>query len=46
MQEVGLSITLQQVTLKVAKLIQTKHIPFQNGILGNNQWFWFKHCDY
>jgi len=26
----------------VAKLTQTKHTPFWNGILDNNYWYWFK----
>jgi hypothetical protein len=32
MQECGLSITLQQLKLKVAKLIQTQVTPFKGGI--------------
>jgi hypothetical protein len=34
MQKIGMSITLQQMKLKVAKLIETKPIPFWNGIFG------------
>jgi hypothetical protein len=33
-----LSISLQQLKLKVAKLIQTRPTPFQGGILGNFWW--------
>jgi hypothetical protein len=32
MQECGLSITLQQLLLKVAKLTQTQVTPFKDGI--------------
>jgi hypothetical protein len=33
-----LSISLQQLKLKVAILIQTRPTPFQGGILGNSWW--------
>jgi len=36
MQKVGLSITLAQLKMKVAKFTQTKLVPFQEGILRNN----------
>jgi len=39
MDECGLSISLQQLKMKVAKLTQTKVIPFQNGIPGNSWWY-------
>jgi hypothetical protein len=38
MQECGLSISLQQLKMKVTKLTQTKDTPFQNEILGNSWW--------
>jgi len=34
--ECGLSISLQQLKMKVEKLTQ-------NGIPGNSWWYWFKH---
>ncbi len=39
MGECGLSISLQQLKTKVAKLTQIKATPFRNGILGNNWWY-------
>jgi hypothetical protein len=36
MQECGLSISLQQLKMKVVELTQTRDTPFQNGILGNS----------
>jgi hypothetical protein len=38
MQEVGLSISLQQLKMKVSKLIQTSPTPFQGGVLGSSWW--------
>lgn len=32
MSKCRLSITLQQLKFKVPKLIQTQHMPFQNGL--------------
>jgi glutaredoxin-related protein len=42
MQECGLSISLQQLKMKVAKLTQIKDTPFRNGILSNSWWDSFK----
>jgi hypothetical protein len=43
MQECGLSISLQQLKTKVAKLTQTKDTSFRDGIPSNNWWwYWFK----
>jgi len=39
MGECGLSISLQQLMLKVAKLTQTRVTPFQNGIPSNSWWY-------
>jgi hypothetical protein len=39
MQMCGLSINLQQLKMKVAKLTQTRVTPFQDGIPGNSWWF-------
>jgi hypothetical protein len=36
MQECGLSITLHQFKMKVAKFIQTISTPFKDGIIRNN----------
>jgi len=33
-----LSISLEQLKMKVTKLTQTKDTPFRNGILGNSWW--------
>jgi hypothetical protein len=41
-QEVGLSISLQQLKMKVAYLTQTRPTPFQGGVLGSSWWYWFK----
>jgi hypothetical protein len=38
----GLSITLQQLKMKVAKVTQTRVRPFKHGIPGSSWWFWFK----
>jgi hypothetical protein len=42
MQECGLSVTLQQLKLKVAKITQTRPTPFRNGVLGDSWWCWFQ----
>jgi len=42
MQECELSIILQQLKMKVAKLTHTRATPFRNGIPGTNWWYWFK----
>jgi hypothetical protein len=42
MQECELSINLQQLKMKVAKLTQIRATPFQDGIPCNNWWYWFK----
>jgi hypothetical protein len=42
MQDVGLSISVQQLKMKVAKFTQTKSTPFQGGILKTSWWYWFK----
>jgi hypothetical protein len=34
MQECGLSITLQQLKMKLAELTQTRLIPFKHGVRG------------
>jgi hypothetical protein len=36
MQECGLSISLQQLEMKVIKLTQLRVTPFWDGILGNS----------
>jgi hypothetical protein len=41
MQKCGLSITLQQLNMKVAELTQTRPIPFKHGVLGKTWWYWF-----
>jgi len=38
MGECGLSISLLQLKMKVAKLTQIKATPFRNGIHCNNWW--------
>jgi hypothetical protein len=38
LQDVGLSISLQQLKMKVAKLTQTRPTPFQGRILGTFWW--------
>jgi hypothetical protein len=43
MQKVVLLITLQQLKMKVAKVIQTRVAPFKHGIQGISWWFLFKH---
>jgi hypothetical protein len=43
MQKVGLFINLQQLKLKVGKLIQTKPIQSRNGVFKNSYPYWFKH---
>ncbi len=43
MQDCGLSITLQQLKIKVAKLIQTRPTPFNDGLPKNNCQYQFKH---
>ncbi len=43
MGECELSISLQQLKMKVAELTQIRATPFWNGIRGNNWWYWFKH---
>jgi hypothetical protein len=40
--ECRLSINLQQLKMKVAKLTQTKDTPFKDGILRKSWWYWFK----
>jgi hypothetical protein len=35
----GLSISLQQLKMKVVELTQTRVKPFQNGIPSNNWWY-------
>jgi len=42
MQEVGLSISLQQLKMKVAKLTQTRLTPFQKGVPRSSWQYWFK----
>jgi hypothetical protein len=42
MQERELSISLQQLKMKVAELTQTKATPFRDGIPSNSWWYWFK----
>ncbi len=42
MQEVGLSINLQQLKMKVAKLTQTRPTSFRGGVLKNFWWYWLK----
>jgi hypothetical protein len=39
MGECGLSISLQQLKMKVVELTQTKVTPFRNGIPSNNWWY-------
>jgi hypothetical protein len=39
MDECGLSISLQQIKMKVAKRTHTRVTPFWNGILGNSWWY-------
>jgi hypothetical protein len=41
MQECGLSITLQQLKMKVAELTQTKPTPLKHGVSGKTWWYWF-----
>jgi hypothetical protein len=41
--ECELSISLQQLKMKVVELTQIKATPFWNGIRGNSWWYWFKH---
>jgi hypothetical protein len=42
MHKVGLSINIQQLKQKVAKIIKTKPTPFWNGVPKNSWWCWFK----
>jgi len=42
MQEVGLSISLQQLKMKVEKLTQTRLMPFQKGVPRSSWQYWFK----
>jgi hypothetical protein len=42
MQKMGLSITLQQLKMKVTKVTQTRITPFKYGVPGSSWWFWFK----
>jgi hypothetical protein len=41
MQECELSLSLQQLKMKVVELTQTRDTPFQNQILNTNWWYWF-----
>jgi hypothetical protein len=34
MQKIGMSISMHQLKMKVAKLTQTRATPFRNGIMG------------
>jgi hypothetical protein len=36
------TFSLQQLKMKVAKLIQTKTTPFQRRVLGSSWWYLFK----
>jgi hypothetical protein len=45
MEECGLSISLQQLKTKVAKLTQTKDPSFRDGIPSNSWWHRFKWKD-
>jgi hypothetical protein len=38
-QECGLSINLQQLKMKVAKITKVNVTPFQDGTLSNNWWY-------
>jgi hypothetical protein len=42
-KECGLSISLQQLKMKVIKLIQARVTPLWDGMPCNSQWYWFKH---
>jgi hypothetical protein len=39
MQKVGLSLNLQQLKMKVAKLIQTRPTPFRRGVPWTSWWY-------
>jgi hypothetical protein len=39
MQNVGLSINIQQLKMKVVEITQIKPIVFQNGVPRNSSWF-------
>ncbi len=43
MQKCGLSISLQQLKMKIIELKQTRVTPLWDGIPCNNQWYRFKH---
>jgi hypothetical protein len=43
MQDVGLSISVQQLKMKVAKFTQTRLTPFQGRVLRTSLWYWFKY---
>ncbi len=42
MQEIGLSIGLQQLKMKVTKLTQTRPTPFGGRVPRSFWWYWFK----
>jgi len=43
MHKVGLSIYIQQLKQKVAKITLTKLTPFWNRVPKNSWWYWFKY---
>jgi hypothetical protein len=42
MQEYGLSITIQQLKLKVVEITQTRPTPFKDVVPRNSWWKWFQ----
>jgi hypothetical protein len=43
MQELGYPLTIGQLRLKVAQMVETRDNPFRNGILGVGWLCWFRH---
>jgi hypothetical protein len=44
MQELGYPLTIGQLRLKVAEMVETRDNPFRNGIPGAVWLRWFRHC--
>ena len=42
MQEIGHSVKITQLKVKVANFVQTRATPFSHGIPDNSWWKWFK----
>jgi hypothetical protein len=42
MKECKLSITIQQLKLKVVKITQIRPTPFKNGVPRSSWWKWFQ----